>query len=193
LIQPKRRLSSTGTLTRTRRRTRTWSSTSGASSTDASTCTTSHEKDPTERNHEDRSGREPCQPAHNARDLPTLTSSCCRTQVRLSTAIQSDTSTHYTGAQITHGREPQPGDTPGWRVVDTAPRRHHQQIRFSGAVVGPTRPCRDEPVPQITPLPIAAGRPDPRVAFPNQPHRVDARSCLGSGPCSDLASGPRYG
>jgi hypothetical protein len=59
LTQPKRRLSSTGTPTRMRRRTRTWSSTSGASPTDSSTCTTSHEKDPTERNH-DRSGREPC-------------------------------------------------------------------------------------------------------------------------------------
>jgi hypothetical protein len=34
-------LSSTGTLTPTRRRTRTWSSTSGASSTDSTTCTTS--------------------------------------------------------------------------------------------------------------------------------------------------------
>ena len=99
------RLSSTGTLTRTRRRTRTWSSTSGASSTDSSTCTTSHETDPTERNHEDRSGREPCQPAHNARELPTLTSSCCRTQLRLILTGSSFGDVWVRGRRSTRGYE----------------------------------------------------------------------------------------
>jgi hypothetical protein len=56
---------------RTRRRTYTWSSTSGASPTDASTCTTSHEKDPKSATMKTCLAANPAKPAHNARHLPT--------------------------------------------------------------------------------------------------------------------------